>query len=96
MSTDEYVSADALARLAGYKPNQYKRIAGWLIKQGWPVETDRCGRPIVARAVYDKRMGVRTAQLDEVAVRLATGPDYNALAENGSRRKNRSTLPPQR
>lgn len=32
----------------------------WLAKHGWPFATDADGRPKVARAVFDARLGIKT------------------------------------
>ena len=53
----DYLTADQLAALTGYKPNQFARMRRWLTERGWPFEDPgRGGCPRVLRQYHDQRL----------------------------------------
>jgi hypothetical protein len=66
-----FLDANDLAALTGLKrPGaQYE----WLKREGWPVERDARGRPLVLRVVVEARMGAC------VGGSLRAEPDFGAL-----------------
>ena len=54
----ERLSANEIAELVGCKPNQRCRMAAWLRKNHWKHEIDSTGLPIVARAYYERKLGI--------------------------------------
>lgn len=71
------LSADELAELVNCKPNQRCRMAAWLRKNRWKYEIDSTGLPIVARAYYDRRMGVTE---ERQSAKYADSPNLEAFA----------------
>lgn len=71
------LSADELAELVGCKPNQRCRMAAWLSKKHWKYEIDGNGLPIVARAYYERKMGITE---DKTAAKYADAPNLQAFA----------------
>ena len=54
----KYLTANELAELVGCKPNQRSRMIGWLSSTRWKFEVASTGLPQVARAYYDRKMGI--------------------------------------
>lgn len=73
----ERMSATELAELVGCKPNQRCRMAAWLRKNHWKHEIDGNGLPIVARAYYNRKLGVSE---DKITTKYADSPNLQAFA----------------
>jgi hypothetical protein len=73
----ERLSAQELADLVGCKPNQRCRMAAWLRKNHWKHEIDGNGLPIVARAYYNRKLGVSE---DKSLAKYADSPNLQAFA----------------
>lgn len=58
MTMIDRLSADELAELVCCKPNQRSVMVRWLLDRNWKFEVDRLGLPIVARAYYERKMGL--------------------------------------
>lgn len=57
MTAAPFLSADELAALTGYRPNQFARMRKWLAIRKWPFEDPGPGGcPRVWRAYHDQRM----------------------------------------
>lgn len=78
-----YLSTSELAELVGCRPNQKSRMIVWLTQQGWAYVIDVTGRPKVARAYHDKKMGIIDPTVQE---RYAEGPDLEAFTPRTNRR----------
>jgi len=69
-----FLTAEELADLTGLKrPSAQAR---WLEREGWPVERDAKGRPLLLRSVVIARLG-------GVPDNRQSGPNWGALA-NGT------------
>lgn len=73
----ERLTATELAEHIGCKPNQRCRMAAWLRKHNWKHEIDVHGVPIVARAYYERKMGVTEGKS---ASRYDDTPNLKAFA----------------
>jgi uncharacterized protein YjcR len=71
------LSADELAELVGCKPNQRCRMATWLRKNHWKHEIDSTGLPIVARAYFNRKLGISD---DKQQAKYADAPDFSSFA----------------
>jgi hypothetical protein len=54
----DHLSASELSDLVGCKPNQRSAMVRWLDDNRWHYVTDRTGLPKVARAFYERKMGI--------------------------------------
>ncbi len=54
-----FLTTADLELLTGYKIPAHQRR--WLTRQGYPFEVAASGRPVVARAFVEARLGVKTA-----------------------------------
>lgn len=82
----DHLSANELADLVGCKPNQRKAMTKWLDARGWKYETDRNGVPKVARAYYDRKMGISDVPAKS---KYADTPNFQALADVSARGRNK-------
>jgi hypothetical protein len=73
----DYLSASELADLVGCKPNQRTAMVKWLDDKRWKYETDRHGLPKVARAYYNRKMGISD---DNIKGKYADTPNLASLA----------------
>lgn len=65
-----FLSADEIAGLTGLQ--RPRAQLSWLRANGWPVEEDAAGRPVLLRAVVEARMGA-------VVQQRTSGPNWDAL-----------------
>ncbi|MGT2453741.1 DUF4224 domain-containing protein [Cupriavidus basilensis] len=55
---NDFLSASELAGLVGCKPNQRHEMTKWLDRQRWRYFPDKNGLPKVARAYYNRKLGI--------------------------------------
>lgn len=72
-----HLSAAELADLIGCKENQRSAMSAWLSTNHWRYVLDRSGLPKVARAYYERKMGIaddpKGAKYDDAPNRQAFG-----------------------
>lgn len=71
------LSADELAEIVGCKPNQRCRMAAWLRRHHWKHEIDSTGLPIVARAYYERKLGITE---EKQSAKYADSPNLQAFS----------------
>jgi uncharacterized protein YjcR len=71
------MTATELANHVGCKPNQRCRMAAWLRKNNWKHEIDATGLPIVAKAYYERKMGITE---EKTKAKYAEEPNRQAFA----------------
>jgi hypothetical protein len=70
---NDHLCASELADLVGCKVNQRARMATWLDKNHWRYAVDSSGLPKVARAYYNRKMGVTE---DKMPAKYADTPNF--------------------
>lgn len=87
-----YLTADELAELTGYQPNQFARMRSWLQARKWPFEDPgRSGCPRVLRVYHDQRLsGTLPAPSSSASNDSAYAPNRARLEAflNGRKKKN--------
>jgi len=73
----EHLTATELAALVGCKSNQRAVMARWLDKNHWRYVRDTNGLPKVARAYYDRKMGLSN---EKHSPKHADTPNLEAFA----------------
>jgi hypothetical protein len=71
-----HLSASELADLVGCKANQRAKMAAWLDKNHWRYVVDSTGLPKVARAYYNRKMGIND---EKQQAKYADTPDFSAF-----------------
>ncbi len=59
---NDFLSAAELANLVGCKANQRQVMARWLDSHHWRYVLDKNGLPKVARAYYNRKLGIEEAK----------------------------------
>ncbi|MFM0614539.1 DUF4224 domain-containing protein [Paraburkholderia nemoris] len=72
----DYLAAHELADLIGCKPNQRAVMIRWLKENQWRFVVDRNGVPKVARAFYEKQLGIVA---DTKVTKYDDGPNRDAF-----------------
>lgn len=73
----DHMSASELADLIGCRPNQRMIMARWLDRQHWKYVIDNHGLPKVARAYYNRKMGISD---EKIATKHAETPNLQAFS----------------
>lgn len=73
----DFLSAAELAELVGCKANQRHAMAKWLDSHRWRYVLDKNGLPKVARAYYNKKLGIEETK---EKARYDSTPNLQAFA----------------
>ncbi len=76
----DYLSADELEDLTGYKAGQYALMRNWLDRNGWKYAVSKNHMPKVLKAFRDQKLGMSEVKKgNDNASNAKTTPNYAAF-----------------